>query len=132
MNFKTFILIAGALAVASAQQETEQSINMVEESPEQLAEAACHPGPARCARCRGAAAKRARRWRQIVAWRNNYQRNLNRWYHNMMRHRNKQYRYWAGPYYHWILKNYRAKVAYKNRIVASWVRTMNWRYNNCR
>ena len=118
------ILLVGAIALASAQNMEESN---------QLVERRCNRvSPGICARCAGAAAKRARRWRQIVAWRNNYQRNLNRWYHNMMRHRNKQYRYWAGPYYHWILKNYRAKVAYKNRIVASWVRTMNWRYNNCR
>ena len=70
MNFKTFLLFAGALAIASAQTETEQDINMAEESPEELAEAACHPGPARCRRCIGAAARRARRWRQIIAWRN--------------------------------------------------------------
>ena len=132
MNFKTLLFITGALALASAQEATEQSINMAEESPEQLAEAACHPGPARCARCRGAAAKRARRWRQIVAWRNVYQRNIGRWYATLMKKRNQQYRYYAGPYYQWILKNYRAKVAYKNRIVASWVKTMNWRYNNCK
>ena len=121
--FKAILLI-GAVALASAQDMEESN---------QLVERNCHRvNPSICARCAGAAAKRARRWRQIVAWRNNYQRGINRWYAAYMKKRAAQLRYWGSTRYAWIRKQYANRLAYKNRVVASWVRTMNWRYNNCR
>ena len=133
--YKTLLFI-GAIAFAAANdcQDGKCGSNaLAEEDSNMMAERACMKvSPSRCAACAGAAAKRARRWRQIVAWRNNYQRGINRWYHAYMRKRAAQLRYWGSTRYAWIRKQYYNRLRYKNRVVASWVRTMNWRYNNCR
>ena len=101
-------------------------------SSNQLAEAICHPGPGRCAPCFSALAKRQRRWRQIVSWRNSQLRALSKWYNGRARYRAARVRYWATPYYRAIYKQYLSKHRYINRVVAAWTKTMNWRYANCK
>ena len=133
--FKTILFIAGVALVSASDCKNgncDSDVLVEHDASAQLAERCTRVNPALCHRCRGAATKRARRWRQIVAWRNNYQRGIARWYAAYMKKRAQQLKYWGTHYYAWIRKQYAVKLAYKNRIVASWVKTMNWRYNNCK
>ena len=90
MNFKTLIFLAGAVALATACEGEDCSSNMMaEDASEQLAEKRnCNAvNPKLCASCRGAGARRARRWRQIVSWRNAQRQALSKWWSGRLRYR---------------------------------------------
>jgi hypothetical protein len=64
MNFKSLILFAGAVALASASSPSgEEDSNklaqsQVEEGSNEMAQTECHPGPKRCRPCFSALARR--------------------------------------------------------------------------
>jgi hypothetical protein len=84
MNFKNLILLAGAIAFASAckgdecpeqllaesnEGDSNKMAESVEEESNELAQKACAVNPKLCARCKGAAGRRNARRKQIYAWR---------------------------------------------------------------
>ena len=129
MNFKSLIFIAGAVALASAQESSE---NLAEESPSmEAAQVECHPGYNRCARCFGAAAKKARRYRAIVNWRNSQNKANVKVYYARLAYRNKQVKYWSSTWYRAQYKTYLARRNYTNKRYSQLVGQANRYYANC-
>ena len=104
MNFKSLILIAGVVAVATASSPVgEEDSNKMAQSHEvesnQMAETECHPGPGRCSRCFSALGKRQTRYRQIIAWRNSQRKSLGKWYSAQARYRAGRLSYFKSTWY---------------------------------
>ena len=96
MNFKSLILFAGAVALASASSFDEGHSNelaesQVEEESNEMAQTECHPGPKRCARCNTAGSKKNLRYKQIIAWRNAQNKANVRNYHAWNKYRMTKY-----------------------------------------
>jgi ribosomal protein L37E len=135
MNFKTTLLIAGALAVASANTE-DMTNQMVEESSQALVErcsrASLSVNPSKCARCRGAPQRRAARLRQMYNWRNGQNRALSKWWSGRMAYRSRMMTYWRNTWWSAQVRAYNNRRNYINRTYASWYRTMQYNYNHCK
>jgi hypothetical protein len=138
MNFKSLILFAGAVALASASSPVgEEDSNKLaqsqdEEESNQMAETACHPGPAKCAACLSAPARRIARARQIAGWAHQQGAVNGYHYRTWLATRSKYLKYYGSTYYYAHLKAYRAGHAGINRSVAAAYRTADYRYANCK
>ena len=135
MNAKLIVMLAGAIAVASASsfiEASNQIAEMTNDSANEMVEkASCNPGKARCKRCNGAKGKRDARWRQIVAWRKSYLASINKWWASAMSHRSRKYNYWRNNYNKSHLRNYHAMHRRLNAWVRAESKKMNWKYANC-
>jgi hypothetical protein len=138
MNFKTLILFAGAVALASAsspvgdEDSNKLAQSQDEEESNKMAETACHPGPSRCAACLSAGAKRVARQRAIVGWRNTYNAANVRNYRAWLAQRAKYLKYYGQTYYYAHLAVLRRQQAYVNQRVAATIRQTDYLYANCK
>jgi hypothetical protein len=137
MNFRSLILIAGVVAVATAsspaaEEDSNKMAQSQEEESNKMVETECHPGPSRCAPCFSALKKRNLRYRQIIAWRNSQRSHIGRWYSAQAKYRAAKLRYYSHTFYRARLAQYYAKHRWINRVVASWTKTMHYKYNNCK
>jgi hypothetical protein len=125
MNFKSLILFAGAVALATAsspageEDSTKLAQSQDEEESNQMAETACHPGPKRCAACASAVGKKNARAKAILSWRNRYNAANVRNYRAWLSKRAKMLKYYSKTYYYAHLKVLRSKQAYVNKRVAA-------------
>jgi hypothetical protein len=97
-----------------------------------MAQTECHPGPKKCARCFTSAARKNVRYRQIIAWRNAQNAANAKNYRAWQAYKNGRYVFYRSKHYAVQVKALRRKQAYVRRVVAGWVKTMNYKYNNCK
>ena len=135
MNFKTTLLIAGALAVAYANTE-DMTNQMVEESSQALVErcsrASMSVNPSKCARCKAAPQRRAARFAAMYRWRNAQNKSLAAWWRGRLAYRSRMMKYWASTWWGAQVRSYQARARYINKIYASWYRSMQSNYNHCK
>jgi hypothetical protein len=114
MNFKNLILLAGAIAFASAckgdecpeqqlaesnEGDSNKMAESVEEQSNELAEKACAVNPKICARCRGAVARRNARRKSIYSWRNAQRRAAAAKWALAIRRRAHYLKYWGTTWW---------------------------------
>jgi hypothetical protein len=115
MNFKNLILLAGAIAFASAcegdecpeqqlaefsnEGDSNKMAESVEEQSNELAQRACAVNPKVCASCRGAAARRNARRRSIYSWRDAQNRAASARWSASLRQRAHYLKYWGTTWW---------------------------------
>jgi Tfp pilus assembly protein PilX len=150
MNFKNLILLAGAIAFASAcegpecaerqlaelsnEGDSNKMAESAEEESNELAEKRnCNAvNPKICSRCRGAGARRATRYKQIVAWRNAQNRAVSTWWTAQMKWRAAKLGYWSGTWWRARVAQYNRRKVYIAKKTAAWIKDMWYRYNHCK
>ena len=139
MNFKTTLLIAGALAVANATEYRRSNRKTHEEAEassqalvERCSRASMSVNPSKCARCRGAPKRRSARFAAMYRWRNAQNKSLAAWWRGRLAYRTKMMNYWSRTWWSAQVRTYQARARYINKIYASWYKSMQYNYNHCK